>query len=375
MKNNHFNSYLFIIVILLNVALLPQTSVNILPGSLTVNSAGTVSVQLLVSNIANLHSASVNIGFDSTVLRYSSISNGSFLQSNNMGYSVVLFKTFYPNSISPNQVKVGQDILGNASVTGSGLLFTINFTTNHAGRTAISIADFTMLDLNSNIISASSISGSVTVSINLSPKAFFEGSYNGTTMNTTLNSSSYLPLHQPYTGAPWNYSGNESVGGGYFSKHSNIVDWVLLELRSGTSADSIVAKRAAFILNNGNIVDLDGSSNVRFSGPAAWSYYIVIKHRNHIAVMSAAPQALDLAVVSYDFTTASTQAYGNNLLKIGSKWCIYAGDVNQDGIVDSGDLRIVDNENANYVSGYTATDLNGDGIVDSGDLGITDNNK
>ena len=79
--------------------------------------------------------------------------------------------------------------------------------------------------------------------------------------------------------------------------------------------------------------------------------------------------------MSYDFTQSQSQAYGNNLVQKGSKWCLYNGDVNQDGIIDSGDLGVVDNDNANYVAGYISTDVNGDGIVDSGDLGIVDNNN
>jgi endonuclease G len=56
------------------------------------------------------------------------------------------------------------------------------------------------------------------------------------------------------------------------------------------------------------------------------------------------------------------------------KYCIYSGDVNQDGIIDSGDLRLIDNDYSSYLTGYLVTDLNGDNIVDSGDLAIADNN-
>jgi len=352
----------------------PTTSLFVSPVSQIVNSAGTVSIQILVNNVSNLHSASVTIGFDSTILRYSSISNGTFLQSNSMGYSVFMYKTFYPNSASPNQVKVDQAILGNASVTGSGLLFTLNFTTNHSGQTPISIIDFVLLDLNSNVISASPFSGSVTVSTNLSSRVILQGPFNGTIMNTTLNSLSYLPLNQPYSGAPWNYSGSESVPAGFFSLHSNIVDWILIELRSGTSVGSIVSKRAAFLLNNGNIVDLDGSSSLSFPGTVAGNYYIVIRHRFTLETWSANTQALDCATVSYDFTTSATQAYGNNMVLKGGKYCLYSGDVNQDGLIDTGDLGLIDNDYSKYLGGYFGTDLDGDGIVDSGDMGQCDNN-
>jgi mannose-1-phosphate guanylyltransferase len=74
-------------------------------------------------------------------------------------------------------------------------------------------------------------------------------------------------------------------------------------------------------------------------------------------------------------TSAKSQAYGSNLVLKGSKWCIFSGDVNHDGLVDLSDLIIVDNGNLNYASGYIAADINGDGIVDLSDLIIVDNNN
>jgi hypothetical protein len=37
-------------------------------------------------------------------------------------------------------------------------------------------------------------------------------------------------------------------------------------------------------------------------------------------------------------------------------------------------MGLIDNDYTNYFWGYITTDVNGDGIVDSGDLGICDNN-
>ena len=56
------------------------------------------------------------------------------------------------------------------------------------------------------------------------------------------------------------------------------------------------------------------------------------------------------------------------------KYCIYSGDVNQDGIINVIDISDIDNDVFNFVSGYVATDLNGDGTVNALDLGIADNN-
>ena len=77
------------------------------------------------------------------------------------------------------------------------------------------------------------------------------------------------------------YSQGESVG---IIPSSDIVDWVLVELRVGTATSA--GMRAAFLKNDGTIVDLDGTSPVEFDGISSGNYYIVVKHRNHLAVMS-----------------------------------------------------------------------------------------
>ena len=45
-----------------------------------------------------------------------------------------------------------------------------------------------------------------------------------------------------------------------------------------------------------------------------------------------------------------------------------------DGIIDAGDIRMVDNHAYNSTSGYVNTDVNGDNFVDATDLMIVDNN-
>jgi hypothetical protein len=128
-----------------------------------------------------------------------------------------------------------------------------------------------------------------------------------------------------------------------------------------------------------NDVDLSTSGNVTINTiPAAvtGSYYLVIKHRNSIETWSSIPVSFDGAgPVNYDFTTAASQAFGDNLLLIGSAYVIYGGDVSQDGGIDTSDMTEVDNDAANYASGYINSDVNGDGGVDTSDMTIIDNNS
>ena len=70
------------------------------------------------------------------------------------------------------------------------------------------------------------------------------------------------------------------------------------------------------MLSDGSVVDLDGSSQVKFNGIVPGNYYIVIRHRNHLPIMSANPVNLSFTnSLLYDFSTAQTQAYGTQPMK------------------------------------------------------------
>ncbi|MEM9990359.1 MAG: GEVED domain-containing protein, partial [Bacteroidota bacterium] len=117
--------------------------------------------------------------------------------------------------------------------------------------------------------------------LTISPKVYLQGAYNGTDMEATLRTNNVLPLNQPYGTA--GYTGTENVS----SIPTNIVDWVLVQLRNPMT--NIVAERAAFLRRDGVVVDLDGTSPVSFPNVMAGDYYIAIKHRNHLGIMTDMP--------------------------------------------------------------------------------------
>ena len=108
-----------------------------------------------------------------------------------------------------------------------------------------------------------------------------EGPYNGSNMNSGINSS--LPEQQPYS-TPI-HDGSESVTNGFFDTHTNIVDWIVVELR--VDQFTKVASRAGFLLGTGEIVDIDGTSPLVFYVNPNSIYYVVVHHRNHLPIMSA----------------------------------------------------------------------------------------
>ncbi|MBK9333283.1 MAG: hypothetical protein IPM96_12965 [Ignavibacteria bacterium] len=77
---------------------------------------------------------------------------------------------------------------------------------------------------------------------------------------------------------------------------------------------------------------------------------------------------------NYDFTLWASKAYGDNLVLKGGRYCFYTGDVNNDQIIDSEDLAMVENDVFIYTTGDVITNLNGDNIVDIDDLAIADRN-
>lgn len=104
------------------------------------------------------------------------------------------------------------------------------------------------------------------------------------------------------------------------------------------------------------------------------SYYIAVRHRNSIETWSSNPVSFGGSNVSYDFTTFPSQAYGNNLANKGGYYCVFSGDINQDGTIDASDLSSTDNAAYNSSGGYILTDVTGDNFTDASDVSLVDNN-
>jgi Endonuclease/Exonuclease/phosphatase family len=154
------------------------------------------------------------------------------------------------------------------------------------------------------------------------------------------------------------------------SNRLNRKDTVLIYLRKNFSPYGIVD--SAFAVIDSVSFNAQGIFRAAKTG----NYYIELKHINSIETWSkqgGIPYYPD-SVMTYDFTNSSSQAFGNNLILKGPRYCIYSGDVNQDGIIDLPDLSLADNDSYNFATGYLATDINGDGFVDVEDISIIDNN-
>ncbi|MCD4746332.1 MAG: right-handed parallel beta-helix repeat-containing protein, partial [Bacteroidales bacterium] len=195
--------------------------------------------------------------------------------------------------------------------------------------------------------------------ISVSLKVFLEGAYNPDEVIPILNSIGLIPLSHPYSSNPWYYNGYEGVTD---IPNSDIVDWVLVELRDTTQAEyatgeTMIAQQAAFLLNDGSVVGLDGFSILSFNHSITHSLFVVIWQRNHLGIMSANPVTKTGDVYTYNFSTGANQAYGSSLGHkeiVKDVWGMIGGDGNADNQIansDKNDVWAVQAGTSGYLSG------------------------
>ena len=203
---------------------------------------------------------------------------------------------------------------------------------------------------------------------------FLQGPFiNGATippyMTTTLNTGAYLPLLQPYSSSPWNYTGAEEVSTDFYINNPGVVDWILVELRDKNDPSILVRSRAGLLTSNGKIVDIDGLSNLGFT-TGANDYFLVIKHRNHLAVMnggSALAFSGSPSITTFDFTGGNVFGEASAMFNLGGgKFGMFAGDANANGQVQNNDSEIYWKVQ-NGQSGYKSCDFNLNGQVQNND--------
>ncbi len=209
-------------------------------------------------------------------------------------------------------------------------------------------------DLAGNRVSSANNSASYSFksSVKVKAKIFLQGPYSSGSMSTKLYSSGLVPKAQPYNLPPWNYKGNESVS----TVPVNVVDWILVELRSETSPATVIKRKAAFISSNGSLINLSGEPGLTFDTLLNGKYYVAFKHRNHLPIMTARAIYLSDTTSVYDFTKSGS-GYGTEpLVNLGSNiYGLYAGDSNANGVINQEDMELV--ANSIFKSGYKQTDI------------------
>jgi hypothetical protein len=198
-------------------------------------------------------------------------------------------------------------------------------------------------------------------------------------MNDILRADGLLPTMSPY---PDMHSVNASVfntGGtsGVGLEANDIVDWIWIEIRSQIDNTYIIDDRSALLQRDGDVVAFDGLSTITLEGFKD-SYFVAIKHRNHLGIMTSNAIPLSVTATNIDFTNSGTQTYGSNAqvqLTNGSN-AMWTGNANGDTFIQySGTnpdspsiLSAVLNDAGNFlnlptyvVDGYNNNDVDLDG--------------
>ena len=212
--------------------------------------------------------------------------------------------------------------------------------------------------LYSRALSETEIFSLATSPVLISVKLFLSGPYQSSSglMTTSLRDNGHIPLTSPYTEDIRTVS----------AVPSSATDWILLQLRETASGETVVSK-SAFLRKDGFIVPDDGTTGPISLNTGQGNYYIVVRHRNHLDVMSAAthfcqPDSYTL----YDFTTDIDLFYNAEAKDLGSGvYGLYAGDANQSGWVNASDYFEVKNDSGG--SGYFSSDCNLSDIVNAAD--------
>lgn len=273
---------------------------------------------------ANCSSFNQNLGgWDiSNTISMKSILNGASLSKANYDATLIGW-----NTLSDNEIAIPLDI--SVSVTAS-------YCSAEEART-------NLLNTYNWRIRDHGLSPECTVK--LLPRVYLQGACLDTDpgdtylMRDDLRNNKQLPTTSPYNdGVTCDisvfYTGGSDGNG---KKNEDIVDWVLVELRDKTDNTLVIDSQSALLQRNGSVVGVDDLEDITFALPND-EYFVVIKHRNHLSIITENPISLDNTVSLVDFTDtfnlitngAFAQTYHPETKKLQAMW---AGNTNADNLI------------------------------------------
>ncbi|MGB0840013.1 MAG: matrixin family metalloprotease, partial [Chitinophagales bacterium] len=215
--------------------------------------------------------------------------------------------------------------------------------------------------------------------VSVEATVLLEGAYqSATNMNVNLrNPLNVIPLIQPFNQAPWNYAGTEAFAT-LGDLPANAVDWVLVEVRNAQTK-CVEEQKAAILMGDGSLKDVDATvtSGVAFTTLNYCSnYYLSIKHRNHIAVMSSQVVTVPNVGSPYNFTATGAVEGGDTQMKEVATgiFAMKGGDYNSDGVVNTDDNTALVAA-VGSAGSYLLTDGDLNAYVTVSDFNVQNNNQ
>ena len=204
-------------------------------------------------------------------------------------------------------------------------------------------------------------------------KLYFQGMYEpdlGLMQNEWV-SKGLLPLTQPFSQAPFNYSGLETIA----SLPEATIDWVLVELRDSSDVNQIVWQQAALVNEQGELMDTGGNVGIQLPRLPNIPMYLSVSHLSSLSVLSANPLDLSSAGTAFDFSQAVGQAFGTEQqVQIGTAACLLTGDYDGNGLINSQDYNLW-RQNSSRLNQYLSVDSDANGIVNVVDFNLWSSNR
>ena len=149
-----------------------------------------------------------------------------------------------------------------------------------------------------------------------------------------------------------------------------MVDWIWVELRTADNPNSVIAGKSGILQRDGDIVEVsEDRITPLFFEVSPDAYYIVIKHRNHLSIMTSSPVSLSATTTVVDLVSNSSNIAGgsNAVADMGNGiFAMIAGDYDENGQIQNTDISAVIQELG--VSGYNKADLDMNGQVQNSDI-------
>ena len=242
-----------------------------------------------------------------------------------------------------------------------------------------------------NGASATAVINANAVDVVVDARVYLQGAWDARAGVMRSGLIDVLPRRQPYGVAPWRHPATTTVpgvaaGAGLGVVTQTIVDWVLMELRTGVSGTGVNAARpvlsgraAALLLSDGRIAGINeeaqsperalSSEGVHFAMvelPRGWDVYVLIHHRNHLSAVS--DRLTRGAGCAADFCADFRGARGAGQVWLGAgAYGMAAGDVDRNGVIDARDELLIRayNPSSIGVRHYAAPDEAGNYGVDA----------
>ncbi|MDX9751282.1 MAG: M36 family metallopeptidase [Flavobacteriales bacterium] len=174
---------------------------------------------------------------------------------------------------------------------------------------------------------------------NMQVKVFLQGPYDPGTglMGNGIRTAGLLPATEPYTalGFPAIGGGGETIAPEVMNAAGGDapVDWVRIEYRQPGSPATVAHAQHAIVQRDGDVVSPLTGGPLPVA-PNGASYHVAVRHRNHLAAMTATPVSFAGPLATVDLTLPGTATYGTGARRSqGGVMMLWAGNVNGDDMV------------------------------------------